>query len=97
MMKILWPLRLPDPSPGWRMILLPIRPKLASLSEERRAFGSVIGASQISLSRSHVLNLRRYTRKNESRTKIKIKMMNRNVSEAPSQRMLVNKKIEILR
>ena len=34
---------------GWRMILLPIRPKLASLSEERRGFGSVIGASQISL------------------------------------------------
>ena len=74
---------------GWRMILLPIRPKLASLSEERRGFGSVIGASQISLSRPHVLNLRRYTRKNESRTKIKIKMMNRNVSEAPSQQIIV--------
>ena len=80
---------------GWRMILLPIRPKLASLSEERRAFGSVIGASQISLSRPHVLNLRRYTRtspervQNESRTKIKIKMMNRSMSEAPSQQIIV--------
>ena len=80
---------------GWRMILLPIRPKLASLSEERRAFGSVIGASQISLSRPYVLNLRRYTRtspervQNESRTKIKIKMMNRSMSEAPSQQIIV--------
>ena len=41
---------------GWRMILLPIRPKLASLSEERRGFGSVIGASQIYLFRPYVLN-----------------------------------------
>ena len=37
----------------------------------------------------HVLNLLRYTRKNESRTKIKIKMMNRSMSEAPSQSILV--------
>ena len=47
------------------------------------------GQPNLPTSRSHVLNLRRYTRKNESRTKIKIKMMNRNVSEAPSQRIIV--------
>ena len=47
------------------------------------------GQPNLPTSRSYVLNLRRYTRKNESRTKIKIKMMNRSMSEAPSQQIIV--------
>ena len=53
------------------------------------------GQPNLPTSRPYVLNPCRYTRtspervQNESRTKIKIKMMNRNVSEAPSQRIIV--------
>ena len=84
---------------GWRMILLPIRPNWPACPKKGRLWSGSWGAKS-TYSPPHVLNyvIGMSLRSTPERTspgpkiKIKIKMMNRSMSEAPSQPMLVRGK-----